>query len=55
MKALTFASMVLFAISGAAAYSVTATPVKTTAAASLQPMQGDLAPQRICMCCLFGG
>lgn len=55
MKALTFASMVLFAISGAAAQSVTAAPVETTAAASLQPMQADLASQRICMRCLFGG
>lgn len=55
MKALTFASMVLFAISGAAAQSVTAASVNGPAAASLQPMQGDSMSQRICMRCLFGG
>lgn len=55
MKALTFVSMLLLAISGATAQSVTAESVDTAAAAGVQTKQADLATPRICMRCLFGG
>ncbi|MGZ8992690.1 MAG: hypothetical protein ACXW16_01610 [Burkholderiaceae bacterium] len=55
MKALTFVSMILLAVSGATAKPVTAQPVKTVAAANFQDMCADLTPQRICMRCLFAG
>jgi len=55
MKAITFVSMMLLAISGATAQSVTAEPVDTTASPSFQPKQANVATQRICMRCLFGG
>ncbi len=51
MKALTFVSIILLAMSGATAKSVTAQP----AAANSQATQADLTSQRICMRCLFGG
>lgn len=51
MKAFTFVSMMLLAISGATAQSVTAEPVNTAAAASFQPTQADLITHRICMRC----
>lgn len=54
MKALTFVSIILLAMSGATARSVTAQPVEVAAATS-QATQADLASQRICMHCLFGG
>ena len=53
MKALTFVSMMLLAISGATAQSVNAEPVDTVAAATFQPAQADLKTHRICMRC-FG-
>ena len=54
MKALTFVSMILLAMSGATAKSVTAQSVEVVAANS-QATQTDLTTQRICMRCLFGG
>ena len=54
MKALTFVSIILLAMSGTTARSVTAQPVEVAAATS-QATQADLASQRICMRCLFGG
>lgn len=51
MKALTFVSMILLAISGVTAQSVTADPVDTAAAASFQATHADLATHRICMRC----
>jgi hypothetical protein len=51
MKAMTFVSMMVLAISGATAQSVTAEPANTAAAASFQPAQVDLTTQRICMRC----
>lgn len=53
MKALTFVSMILLAISGATAQSVTVEPAGTAAAASFHPAQPDLTTHRICMRC-FG-
>ena len=55
MKALTFVSMMLVAISGATAHSVTAESKKTAVAASKQVRPAGLATERICMRCLFGG
>lgn len=54
MKAITFVSMMVLAISGATARPVTAEPVGTAVASSLVT-QADLTTQRICMRCLFGG
>lgn len=54
MKALTFVSMILLAMSGATATSLAAQSVEG-AASNSQATQADLAPQRICMRCLFGG
>ena len=54
MKALTFVSMILLAMSGVTAKSLTAQSVEVVASAS-QATHSDLAPQRICMRCLFGG
>lgn len=54
MKALTFVSIVLLAMSGATAKSVVAQPAEATAANS-QAMQAELTAQRICMRCFFGG
>lgn len=54
MKAITFVSMMLLAVSSAIARLVTAEPVGT-AGASSQVTQADLTTQRICMRCLFGG
>ena len=55
MKALTFVSMMLVAISGATAHSLTTESKETAAAASNQGRQADLATERICMRCRFGG
>jgi len=55
MRALTFVSMLLLAVSGATAQSVTAESVGTVAAASVQTKHADLATSRICKRCLFGG
>ena len=55
MRTLTFVSMMLVAISGATAHSLTAESKETAAAASNQVRQADLAAERICMRCLFGG
>ncbi|MEP6609487.1 MAG: hypothetical protein ABJA83_12515 [Burkholderiaceae bacterium] len=55
MKAMTFVSMMLLAITGATAQSVTAEPVSPAAAASFQPTQADLTTHRICMRCRPGG
>lgn len=51
MKAMTFVSMMLLAISGATAQSVTAQPGTTAAPASFQPTQADLIPHMICQRC----
>lgn len=55
MKAFTFVSMMLVAISGATAHSLTSESKETAAAASNQVRQADLTTERICMRCLFGG
>ena len=55
MRALSFVSMMLVAISGATAHSLTAESQQPAAAASDQVRQADLATERICMRCLFGG
>ena len=55
MRALTFVSMMLVAISGATAHSPTAESNETAFAASNQVRQADLVTERICMRCLFGG
>lgn len=54
MKAITFVSMMLLAISGATAQSVSVAPVDMAAAASSQPT-ADLTTQRICMRCRPNG
>jgi len=54
MKTLTFVSMILLAVSGATAQSVTVNSVDA-AAASVQAKHADLAGSRICMRCMFGG
>ena len=54
MKALAFVSIILLAMSGATAKSVTAQPVEV-AAANFQAMQADMTLQRICMRCPVGG
>ena len=54
MKALAFVSIILLAMSGATAKSVTAQPVEV-AAANFQAMQADMTLQRICMRCPAGG
>lgn len=51
MKAMTFVSMLLLAMSGATAQSATAEPVNAAAVSSFQPTQADLTTQRICMRC----
>lgn len=55
MKEITFASMMLLTISGVTAQSSTAEPVVSVSATSVQAKAGDLATQRICMRCTFGG
>ena len=55
MRAMTLVSMMLLAISGATAQSVTAEPGTTAAAASFQPTQADLIPHMICQRCRPAG
>ena len=55
MRALTFVSMMLVAISGATAHSLTAESIETAVAASNPVRQAGVATERICMRCLFGG
>lgn len=55
MRALTFVSMMLVAISGATAHSLTAESKDPAAAVSNQVGQANLATERICMRCRFGG
>jgi len=54
MKAFTFVSMLLLAISGATAQSVTV-EAADTATATFPAAQTDLTTERICMRCRNGG
>ena len=56
MKALTFVSMIMLAISGATAQPVAVQSVDTASTANFQVKHADpLAVSRICMRCLIGG
>ncbi len=55
MKAMTFVSMMLLAMSGVAAHPVvTAEPVAAAGSMSLQANNADLTTHRICMRCPVG-
>ena len=55
MKALTFVSMALLAISGATAQPLTVQSVDASPTASFQAKQANLAVSCICMRCWIGG